>query len=311
MEPAAYKSDFVTVNGIRLHYLDWGGSGTVLLFLAGMGNSAYVFKEFAPRFADKFHVIALTRRGHGDSDYPETGYDADTLTEDLRQFMDSLGIEKAILAGHSMAYVELAHFAALYPQRVLKLVFLDAAIDRTSVTFKSMMEKNPLRNIQLPDEDDDHLSIENYAAAIKRNYPSFAAIWCDAFDEDLLHSVKQDAEGKIVDKMSEAIGQAFNIMMRSYQPEDVKIQASVLSIYAINWSGDYLSPDTMTEEQKAQVIEYFDGVRPPLQRELLEQFQRSVPHAKIVVIPNGHHYVFIKHEELVFDEMSRFLLAQP
>jgi hypothetical protein len=100
-------------------------------------------------------------------------------------------------------------------------------------------------------------------------------------------------------------------MMRSYQPEDAKIQASVLSIYAINWSGDYLSPDTMTEEQKAQVIEYFDGVRPPLQRELLEQFQRSVPHAKIVVIPNGHHYVFIKHEELVFDEMSRFLLAQP
>ncbi len=92
------RSDFVHINGIRLHYLDWGGTGPTLIFLTGMGCSAYIFNKFAPRFADAFHVLALTRRGQGDSDYPEAGYDADTLTEDIRQFMDSLNIEKAILA---------------------------------------------------------------------------------------------------------------------------------------------------------------------------------------------------------------------
>ncbi len=94
-----------------------------------MGCSAYIFKSFAPRFTDNFHVIALDRRGHGDSDHPETGYDTDTLTEDLRQFLDTLKIDQVILAGHSMARIELSRFAALYPERVLKLVFLDAAYD--------------------------------------------------------------------------------------------------------------------------------------------------------------------------------------
>src|SRR5512139_1556148 len=119
MDKSPHTSNFVTVNGIRLHYLDWGGSGPALLFLAGRGCNAHLFDDFAPRFTGQFRVLALTRRGHGESDYPETGYDIDTLVEDIRQFLDSLGIERVILAGHSLAGIELPHFAALYPERVL------------------------------------------------------------------------------------------------------------------------------------------------------------------------------------------------
>src|SRR5688500_15455931 len=132
MDKSPHKSDFVNVNGIRLHYLDWGGEGDVILFLAGMGCNAHIFDHLAPRFTDRFRVMAFTRRGHGESDYPETGYDINTLTEDILQFLDTLEIDKVILAGHSMASVELSHFAALYPERILKLVFLDAAYDRRS-----------------------------------------------------------------------------------------------------------------------------------------------------------------------------------
>src|SRR6266487_2808303 len=141
MDTSPHKSDFVHVHGIRLHYLDWGGEGPVILFLPGLGCNAHIFDDFAPRFVDRFHVFGLTRRGHGDSDHPETGYDIDTLTDDIRQFLDTLGIEKVILAGHSMASVELSHFSALYPERVLKLIFLDAAYDRTSTSYKNMVEK--------------------------------------------------------------------------------------------------------------------------------------------------------------------------
>jgi non-heme chloroperoxidase len=140
-----HKSDFVNINGIRLHYLDWGGEGPTLIFLAGMGASAYIFDKLAPRFNDKFHVLALTRRGHGDSDCPETGYDADTLTEDIRQFMDHLNIEKASLAGHSLAGVELTHFAATYPNRVAKMIYLEALDDRRGL--REIHNQNPLRNI--------------------------------------------------------------------------------------------------------------------------------------------------------------------
>ncbi len=309
MDTLLYKSDFVNVNRIRLHYLDWGGNGTALLLLTGMGNSAYIYSEFAPRFVDNFRVIAITRRGHGDSDCPETGYDVETLTEDVRQFMDSLGIDKAILVGHSMANVELCHFAALHPERVLKLVFLDAAYDRTSPIFKAIREKNPLRNIQIPGANDDHYSIEDHVATTLKYYPFWADVWGKAMNEDLLHITEKNSEGKIVYKMPDAVGAALNNTMNSYQPEYSKIQAPILSIYALNGGDYYLSPDYMTKEQKELVFEYFDRVRPALQRELIEQFQRSVLHAKIVEIPNGHHYCFIKHDELVSDEMRKFLLA--
>ena len=60
MDTSPHKSDFVDVNGIRLHYLDWGGDGETLIFLTGMGSSAHTFDHIAPRFTDKFRVLALT-----------------------------------------------------------------------------------------------------------------------------------------------------------------------------------------------------------------------------------------------------------
>jgi non-heme chloroperoxidase len=310
LDTSPHKSDFVNVNDIRLHYLDWGGNGPVLLFLTGLGNNAHIYDKFAPRFNDKFHVIALTRRGHGDSDYPETGYDVDTLTEDVRQFMDSLKIDQAILAGHSMANIELCHFSALYPERIIKLVFLDAAYDRTSPTFKSMVEQNPLRHIPIPGANDDYYSIEDFVASIKKQYPYWAAIWGDVMDEEVLHNIEKSSEGKIVERMPDSILAALNDTLRNgYKPEDSKLQAPVLSIYVILDGNDALSSEYMTDEQKALVTEFFDVIRPPLTRECMERFRRDVPHAEIVEISKGHHHCFIKHENLVFDEMRKFLLS--
>ena len=164
LDTSPHKSCFVSVNGVRLHYLDWGGSGPVLIFLAGSGCNAHIFDRFAPRFTSHFHTLALTRRGHGESDYPETGYDIDSLTGDIRQFMDALGFDRAILAGHSLAGIELSHFAACQPERVHKLVFLDAAYDRSSPECRAMLEKNPMKSIQIPGENDDYYTAEALAA---------------------------------------------------------------------------------------------------------------------------------------------------
>lgn len=307
MDTSPHRSDFVNVNGIRLHYLDWGGQGPALVFLAGLGCTAHIFDRFAPRFVDQFHVLALTRRGHGQSDYPETGYDIETLTEDIRQFLDVLQIEQVILVGHSMASVELSHFTACYPHRVLKLVYLDAAFDYSSASFKAMLAKHPLRSFQPPGANDDHYTIEDYIAAIRRGYPSLAAIWNEVMDIEVAHSVKFTAEGKVVDKMSDAIGKALHDTLASYSPEDSKIHVPVLSFFAQQDSAYYLSAEFMSAELQAQVNEFFDAVRAPWLREWIEQYRRTVPYAKIVEIPKGHHYCFMKQEELVFDEMRKFL----
>lgn len=313
MDRSAHISDFVPVNSvrtssIRLHYLDWGGSGPALVFLAGRGCNSHIFDDFAPRFSGHFRVLALDRRGHGDSDHPEEGYDIDTLVEDIRQFLDCLSIEQVILAGHSLAGIELSHFAARYPERVLKLVFLEAGYDYFCPEYKALVEKNPARNIQIPGADQDFYSPADFAAFIKFAYPSLGAIWGELMDEHLLHEIEIDPHGKVVDRASASINQAISETLAVYQPEDALIRVPTLAIYAIKKNTYYVAPNYMTPEQQAQMIEFFDQVAGPWNRLSLEQFRRNVPHAKIVEIPGGHHYCFIQQADLVFQAMMSFLL---
>jgi non-heme chloroperoxidase len=308
MDKSSHKSDFVNVNGAKLHYLDWGGSGDILLFLAGMGCNAHIFDDLAPRFADRFHVIALTRRGHGESDHPETGYDVGTLTEDIRQFLDALGIEKVILAGHSMANIELSHFSALYPDRVLKLIFLDAAYDRNSASYKDMVENSPWRRIQPPGLDVDYYSASDYFTAMKRAYPSFTLIWTDAMEEQSFHEITTAPDRRIVDRMSDEISKTLTDTLTSYMLEDSKIQSPTLAFFSLSKGLNTISEEWMTDEQKADILHHVETRENSWTRESIELFRQNVPRAKIVEITDGHHYCFIEQEELIYKEMRKFLL---
>ena len=132
-DPAPHKARGVDVApGVRIHLLDFGGRGTPLVFLSGIGNNAHVFDDFAQRFTATNRVFALTRRGFGESSHPEGGYDQATLAADVIAVLDSLGIRRAVFAGHSIGGYELTHIAAKYPDRVLGLIYLDAGGDPVS-----------------------------------------------------------------------------------------------------------------------------------------------------------------------------------
>jgi len=309
MGHSTHKSDLVRVNGINLHYLDWGGNGETLLFLAGLGCNAHIFDHLAPRFTDQFHVLALTRRGHGESDHPETGYDVDTLTDDIHCFLDALEIEKVILAGHSMANIELSHFNALHPERVLKLIFLDAAYDRTSTSYKEMVENSPWQHIHPPGLDVDYYTTDDYFAAMKRAYPSFKEIWTEAMEEQSLYEITRTPEGKIVDRMSDEINQALMETLTHYELEDSRIHVPALAFYSLSKGLHVISDDWMTPEQKTELRNHVLTREEAWTRDSIEQFRRNVPQAEVIEISNGHHYCFISDEEFVYEEMRSFLLA--
>jgi non-heme chloroperoxidase len=304
MQSASFKSDFVHVNGIRLHYIDWGGSGPTLLFLTGMGSSAYIFNEFAPRFTDRFRVLALTRRGHGDSDYPESGYDPDTLVEDIRQFMDALQVEKAVLAGHSLAGVELTHFAATHPDRVEKLVYLDALDDRRREP--ALHAQDPLNGVQVGRvEHAPPRTLEAYIANLKSDVPAFAEIWSDLWDEEIAHGVRVDEAGVFVDRMPASVEQQLiQNLIRDYAPK--RVAAAIPALFIIGNRKRKLT-DAYTEEQKAAYQRFDRDVREPFFWSLLDEFKSRFPQAQFVVIPGGHHYCFIAHAEQVHAEMRKFL----
>ena len=69
---------FVTVNGAKLQFLDFGGRGETVVLLAGLGNTSWIWSDFGPRLAAKgYRVVALTRRGHGESAAPQNLLRAD------------------------------------------------------------------------------------------------------------------------------------------------------------------------------------------------------------------------------------------
>jgi pimeloyl-ACP methyl ester carboxylesterase len=138
---------FVVVQGVRLHYLDWGGSGPTLLFLTSFGASAHEYDQLAPKFTSRFRVLGLTRRGQPPSAEPESGYETRTLVDDTRGFLDALRIGRVALAGYSIAGTELSLFAAVYPDRVSHLVYLDALGDNKSAY---ELATNPATRYPLP-----------------------------------------------------------------------------------------------------------------------------------------------------------------
>jgi pimeloyl-ACP methyl ester carboxylesterase len=146
-DPSAKHVRFIAVpgsadGGIRLEVIDWGGHGPPLVLLAGLGESGHIYNDFAPRLTDRFRVFALTRRGHGLSSRADTStYVLDTLAADIGAVLDSLQLNRASLIGHSIAGAEITRFAARFPDRVERLVYLDASHDFAGID--SVLAANP------------------------------------------------------------------------------------------------------------------------------------------------------------------------
>lgn len=299
--PAASFSGTVTVTpGVRLNYLDWGGEGEPVLLLPGLYANADIYNDFAPRLTDRFRVLALSRRAHGRSDEPATGYEPDSLVEDIRAFLDSMRIPRVHLVGHSLAGVELTLFATRYPDRVHTLIYLDAAYDLTA-----RLPPNPVR---LPEPARQDLVSADGFIAFMRRHPYWIPIWSPAVEATLRASLTAAPEGGFRQKPgADAVGKiarAVRATPLSYE----RVRAPILSIYARSDTTPIMLPDTprplrdsAIARQKAAVI--------PNQRASIEQLRRARPAARIVEIAGAHHYVFIQRREEVVRLVRDFLLG--
>src|ERR1700675_1910972 len=102
-DPSSHSTQFVTVDkNVRLEVLDWGGSGKPLVLLAGGGDTAHVFDDFAPKLTSSFHVYGITRRGFGESGFSPEGYGADRLGDDVLAVIDSLTRIRPVLVDYSL-----------------------------------------------------------------------------------------------------------------------------------------------------------------------------------------------------------------
>ncbi|HSK71010.1 MAG TPA: alpha/beta hydrolase [Pyrinomonadaceae bacterium] len=117
-------------NGINLQYVERGdASGVPVIFLHGITDSWRSFELLLPHLPESIRAFALTQRGHGDSDKPETGYLPQDFAADVARFMDAVGLESAVIVGHSMGSFNAQRFAIDFSERALGIVLIDSFVN--------------------------------------------------------------------------------------------------------------------------------------------------------------------------------------
>ena len=118
----------LTVNGVRLHYLDWGTEGkTPLICLHAHTTHGRTWDDFAEAMSPYYHVLAVDQRGHGESEWADTGYARDRYVEDLAAFADALELSRFVLVGCSMGGWNSLLYTVANPDRVERVVLVDIA----------------------------------------------------------------------------------------------------------------------------------------------------------------------------------------
>ena len=124
MATAGFTSGHLDLGGLGFHYTDWGGDGPPLVMLHGLSGHARTWDHTAAALSDRYRVLALDQRGHGDSDWAPQ-YGIGLMAADLLAFMDALQLREVTLMGLSMGGLVSFVFAAAHPERVRRLMVLD------------------------------------------------------------------------------------------------------------------------------------------------------------------------------------------
>ena len=298
VEPGGTRQTrFIPVgNSLKVEVLDWGGKGKALLLLTGLGNTAHVFQDFAPRFTDQFHVYAMTRRGFGQSSHPATGYDVTTLARDILIVINSLQIDKVILVGHSIGGEEISKFASSYPNRVEKVVYLDAALDRIgwpAIQKQSPPAPEPTANDLSSPENSYKFSVE--VSNLKFPYEEFLQQYVFSPDGRYLRQVAPEfVEDSILNGLE--------------HPAYGRIQCPALAIYARHLSVKGLIPyyDRLDASDKKKADAYFGVIQAYYEQEV-NRFKTQVAQGQAKLINGAHHYVFLSHPTETVSMIRDFL----
>jgi pimeloyl-ACP methyl ester carboxylesterase len=119
--------DFVSVNGIRI-YVERRGNGAPLLMIPGLGAGNWLWAKSRHELSQHFELIMPELRGSGRSDKPDQFYSIALFAADLQSLLDQFEIYKANILGASLGGFVAQYFAAMWPERVARLVLVSTSL---------------------------------------------------------------------------------------------------------------------------------------------------------------------------------------
>jgi non-heme chloroperoxidase len=298
-DPSPHHASFVIVDkDVRLEVLDWGGPGKPLVLLAGFGNTAHVFDDFAPKLAGEYHVYGITRRGFGASAYAGSDYGADRLGDDVVAVLDALKLVKPVLVGHSIAGEELSSVASRYPNRIAGVVYLDAAYPYAFDNGKGAAMSEFQGNLPRPPAPGP-ADLASFSAYAKWN----AHVLGFALPESELRQIRDATPDGGVGKGRIPPGASG---MRAGMKKYTAIPVPALVIFAVPHDpGPWIKASTDPAVKEA--AKTFATLEIGITERQAKAIEEAVPTAHIARLAGASHLVFLSNEADVLREMRAFL----
>lgn len=308
-DSSPHNTQFIAVaDNVKLEVLDWGGSGRPLVLLTGFGDNAHVFDQFAPKLTGTYHVYGITRRGFGASSHPEpivANYAADRLGDDVLAVIDSLKLDRPVLAGHSRSGEELSSVGSRHPEKVAGLIYIDAAYyyayyyayydrSRGDVDIDLMELQKKLEQLEPANMPPDPKALVR--ELLETTLPGF--------EKDLRQMQKRL---EIAPPLPPLLGpppempplqRAMLAGMQKY----TDIRVPILAIYALPHDRGIPDPAARAADE-AYDLEV-SGAQ-------AKAFEAGLPFARVVRLPHADHYVFRSNEADVLREMKAFINSLP
>lgn len=261
----------ITVNGIKLHYLDWGNAGKPpLILLHGIARVANAFDHLAPHFTIDYHVITVDMRGHGDSGWHADGaYLVEDYTSDIEALIEQLGLRNLVLWGASTGGRVVQMIAGRHPDWVSSVVVEDVGPERTAAISNR-------RGDRMAQEANGWANLDEMLVQVKAENPRTP--------EPILrnlaqHGSKTRPDGRLVWKRDPAI-------LKGFIPTEL-------------WS--------TVRRIKAPIIYVLGGVSAIVPPETQQELQAALPQSQIVMMPGLGHYPSDENPQEFLAIVDRFL----
>jgi esterase len=263
---------FVDLDGLSIHYLDWGTANRQpLIMLHGIGRIAHTFDHVAPHFVDDYHVLAVDMRGHGDSGWDSGGnYLVIDYVRDVKGLVERLGLENIVLWGNSTGGRVAQVLAGLYPGLVSALIVEDVGPER-------------------PPSIADRL-----AARIRREEAGWAS------------------EDELLAELSRASPRTRPEVLRAYARYGSRLRSSDQRVVfkrdpAIN--NGFVPTDLwrFVREIEAPTIFILGGASPIVPAETQQALRETLPQVRIETMPGLGHYPSEEDPDAFLDIVDEFL----